>query len=267
MAEPVTLITGASSGLGAVLAREFARHGHTLVLVARREERMADLAESIAQAGHKRPVVLSIDLGAPDAVIRIAEALAARGMEPDYIVNCAGFALLGSARSLDRSEQVAMVDLNVRVLTELSLAFIDSLHRHRGGILNVASVAGFAPGPGMAVYHATKAYVLSLSEALHSELKRQGIRVTALCPGPVTTTEFYSRAGIAPDQYPWFLSVSEQRVAREGYRALMKGRRLVVTGPANKIMTFLPRIAPRSAVLSAVRHFQSRRKRLPRSSA
>ena len=113
------------------------------------------------------------------------EALAARGLEPQYVVNNAGFGLVGHAAERDRDELLGMIDLNVRALTDLSLAFVDSLVRHRGGILNVASVAGFLPGPGSAVYYASKAYVLSFSEALHRELRPQGVRVTALCPGPV----------------------------------------------------------------------------------
>ena len=121
---------------------------------------------------------------------------------------------MGPAASLDRAQQLAMIDLNVRVLTELSLRFVDSLARHQGGILNVASVASFMPGPGMAVYHATKAYVLSFSEALHRELGGQGVRVTALCPGPVET-EFMARAGIPENYFPRFLSRS-RRARRAG---------------------------------------------------
>ncbi len=193
---PVTLITGASSGIGAELARVFAAHGHELVLVARRERELDALADEIAAAGGARPTVLALDLGRRDAVARIAAELAARELEPANVVNNAGFGLAGPAALLDRDEQLAMIDLNVRALTELSLAFTDSLVGHRGGILNVASIAAFLPGPGMAVYYASKAYVLSFSEALHGELKSRGVRVTALCPGPVSTG-FQVRAGIA----------------------------------------------------------------------
>ena len=197
--KPVTLITGASAGIGAELARVFARHGHELVLVARREDRLNALADEIAAAGRPRPVVLAIDLEQRDAVARIAAELASRGLEPAIVVNNAGFGLAGAAAALDRNEQLGMIDLNIRTLTELSLAFVDSLARHRGGILNVASVAAFLPGPGMAVYYASKAYVLSFSEALHRELKPRGIRVTALCPGPVPT-EFQARSGMRADR-------------------------------------------------------------------
>jgi short-subunit dehydrogenase len=249
---PVTLITGASAGIGAELARVFARHGHALVLVARREQRLNELAAEIAAAGRPKPLVLAIDLSEPDAVQRIAAALAARELEPDIIVNNAGFGLVGRAVTLDRDEQLGMIDLNVRALADLSLAFIDSLARHRGGILNVASVAGFLPGPGSAVYYAGKAFVLSFSEALHHELAPRGIRVTCLCPGPVAT-EFQARAGIAEAAPEWPLAVSAGRVAEAGYRGLMRGRRVVVPGLANKLIAALaPRLLPRPILLSLV---------------
>jgi len=136
----------------------------------------------------------------------------------------------------------------VRALTELSIAFADSLQRHRGGILNVASLAAFLPGPGMAVYYASKAYVLSFSEALHQELAGRGVRVTALCPGPVPT-EFQARAGIPETYFPRILARSAERVARDGYNGLMRGKRLVVPGTENKVATFLPRLLPRAWVL------------------
>ncbi len=192
---PVTVITGASAGIGAALARVFARNGHALALVARREDRLHALADEIAAAGNPKPLVIIADVQRSDAVRVIGEALAAHGTEPQFMVNNAGFGLSGTAAALDRDEQLAMIDTNVRALTGLSLAFVDSLARHGGGILNVGSMAGFLPGPGMAVYYATKAYVLSFSEALHSELKSRGVRVSVLCPGPVPT-EFAARAGI-----------------------------------------------------------------------
>src|SRR3974390_436393 len=156
---PVTVITGASSGIGAALTREFARNGHTLVLVARRQDRMQALADEIVAFGRPKPLVIVADLQRSDGARLIGEVLRAQGVEPQFIVNNAGFGLVGSAASLDREEQLQMIDLNIRALTELSLAFVDSLARHRGGILNVGSVAGFLPGPGMAVYYASKAFV------------------------------------------------------------------------------------------------------------
>lgn len=155
--KPVTLISGASAGIGAELARVFAAHGHELVLVARRADRLAALAEEIAVSGRPRPAVLTADLERRDAVAGITAELKSLGLEPANVVNNAGFGLIGPASALDRDQQLAMIDLNVRALTELSLAFVDSLERHRGGILNVASLAAFLPGPGMAVYYASKA--------------------------------------------------------------------------------------------------------------
>ena len=248
---PVTLITGASAGIGAALAHVFAANGHELVLVARRAQALTAVADAIAATGRPRPTVLPADVARTDAARDIAEGLARRGLEPDTIVNNAGFGLLGNADTLERAEQLAMIDLNVRALTDLSLAFIDGLKRRRGGILNVASVAGFLPGPGMAVYYGTKAYVLSFSEALHHELKGAGVRVTALCPGPVPT-EFQARSGITGKLFPSLLTRSAQRVARDGYRALAEGRRVVVPGSANRVVTMLAPFVPRSVLFRAM---------------
>jgi uncharacterized protein len=255
----VTLITGASAGIGAALAHEFAAHGHEVVLIARREQALSALADAIAATGAPRPIALPADVARPDAAQAIADALAQRGLEPDVVVNNAGFGLLGSADRLERAEQLAMIDLNVRALTDLSLAFIDSLKRRRGGILNVASVAGVMPGPGMAVYYATKAYVLSFSEALHHELKGAGVRVTALCPGPVPT-EFQARAGIVGDLFSPLLKRSAERVARDGYRALKEGRRVVVPGSANRLVSVLAPLTPRSMLFRAMDGYRKQRR-------
>ena len=248
---PIALITGASAGIGAALANVFADHGHTLVLAARRAPQLKALADAIEERGHTRPHVVIIDLGQADAAARIEDELRERDLEPQFLVNNAGFGLMGLAADLDRQQQLAMIDLNVRVLTELSLRFVPSLTRHRGGILNVASVASFMPGPGMAVYHATKAYVLSFSEALHRELGSQGVRVTALCPGPVQT-EFMAIAGIPDGMYANFLVRSAERVAQDGYDGLMRGRRVVVPGSTNKAAALLARLMPRRLVLWAL---------------
>jgi short-subunit dehydrogenase len=249
---PVAVITGASAGIGAALAHVFADHGHALVLVARRATQLKALADTIEERGRARPHVIVIDLALPDASARVEDELREHGLEPQFLVNNAGFGLLGFAASLDRAEQLAMIDLNVRALTELSLRFAESLARHRGGILNVASVASFLPGPGMAVYHATKAYVLSLSEALHREFGAQDVRVTALCPGPVLT-EFQARAGMSEAHFPRFLARGAERVAREGYEGLMRGRRVVIPGSTNKAAAFLVRLLPRRTVLWMLR--------------
>lgn len=258
MTTPVAIITGASAGIGTALARVFAKHGHTLVLVARRADRLSALAAEIAATGASTPVTVPLDIAQPDAVAHIEKVLAARDFEPQYIVNNAGFGLIGPAASLDTDEQLAMIDLNARALADFSLAFIDSLTSHLGGLLNVASVAGFLPGPNSAVYYAGKAFVLSFSEALHRELKPQGVRVTALCPGPVQT-EFQARAGVGGARPTPLLTVSAERVATEGYAGLMAGKRLVIPGFANKVAAFLPRVVPRSTVLSLVGARQKRR--------
>jgi uncharacterized protein len=255
---PVTLITGASAGIGMALAHEFAAHGHELVLIARREQVLAALADDIAAKGATRPTVLRADVARIDAVRDIAEALAQRGLEPDVVVNNAGFGLLGTADKLDRAAQLAMIDLNVRALTDLSLAFVDSLERRRGGILNVASVAAFLPRPGMAVYYASKAYVLSFSEALHQELAPRGVRVTALCPGPVPT-EFQARAGMASDTFSSLLTRSAGRVAADGYRGLKEGRRVVIPGFANKVAMTLVRFVPHNILLKLTHAAQKTR--------
>jgi short-subunit dehydrogenase len=151
-----------------------------------------------------------------------------------------------------------MVDLNVRTLVDLSLAFVDSLSRHRGGILNVASVAGFMPGPGMAVYYASKAFVVSLSEALQTELAGKGIRVTVLSPGPVPTG-FQSRAGIPANSQPSMLRWPAQSVARRAYDGLMRGELHVIPGFGNRIATMLPRLLPRRLTTRLVASLQLKR--------
>jgi short-subunit dehydrogenase len=259
---PVTVITGASAGIGVALARVFARHGHELALVARREDRLRKLADEIAAIGPRRPIVVVADLAAPGAAAKIAKALDAHGAEPQFMVNNAGFGLIGLAGERDRDEVLGMIDVNVRALTELSLAFVDSLARHRGGLLNVGSLAGFLPGPGQAVYYASKAYVLSLSEALHSELKARGVRVTVLCPGPVPT-EFAARAGLSKSLAPGPLMQSAESVAELGYRSLMKGRRVAVPGLANKLVAFVVPLVPRRLLLRMVNARQSRRRSAP----
>lgn len=259
MAEPVVILTGASAGIGIELAGVFARHGHRLVLIARRGEKLAALAREIVEAGGAEPLVLALDLQEPGMADKVDAELRARGFEPHYVVNNAGFGLVGKAQDRDRAEQLHMIDLNIRTLTDFSLRWIEPLARRNGGILNVASVAGFLPGPGSAVYYASKAYVLSFTEALHRELKRKGVRVTALCPGPVPT-EFQARAGLSEADVPGLLTVSAARVAEEGYRGLMAGKRVVVPGFLNKVVTILVRVMPRAWVMEGVYVRQRRRR-------
>jgi uncharacterized protein len=256
---PVAIVTGASAGIGAELTRVFARHGHELLLVARRAERLNALADSIASTGQPRPRVLALDLGEGRAVEVIGAMLTEQGLEPQFIVNNAGFGLVGRADELDRAEQLAMIDLNVRALADLSLGFVPSLERNRGGILNVASVAGFLPGPNSAIYYAGKSFVLSFSEALHQELKPRGIRVSCLCPGPVAT-EFQARAGIPGADVAWPLAVPASKVAEAGYRGLMRGQRVVLPGLANRVVARLaPRLVPRRLLLKLIEDRQRRR--------
>ncbi len=258
MTERVTLITGASAGIGTELARVFALNGHRVALVARRGDRLAKLAAEIVASGGAAPIVIPCDLEQPDAGDAIAAALAAEGVEIDYVVNNAGFGLFGKAIARDRAEQLGMIAVNIRALTDLSLRFSDSLIRHRGGILNVASIAGFLPGPGMAVYYASKAYVLSFTEALRAELGPRGVRVTALCPGPVPT-EFQARAGFLPGLDSAILSVSPADVAQAGYRGLMANKRAVIPGLGVKMVPFLLRLFPRGVILAAVGRLQLKR--------
>jgi short-subunit dehydrogenase len=257
--ERVTLITGASAGIGAEIARIFAANGHRVVLVARRADRLTALAGEIAASGGAAPIVLPCDLEQPDAGDKIAAALVAEGVEVEYVVNNAGYGLFGNAIERDRAEQLGIIAVNIRALTDLSLRFSDQLIRHRGGILNVGSIAGFLPGPGMAVYYASKAYVLSFSEALRRELAPRGVRVTALCPGPVPS-EFQARAGFLPGLDSAILNVSAADVAQAGYRGLMANKRAVMPGLGIKIVPFLLRLIPRGFVLAAVGRLQLRKR-------
>jgi uncharacterized protein len=256
--ERVTLITGASAGIGTELARVFASHGHRVALVARRADRLATLAAEITAAGGAAPIVIPCDLIQPDACDKIAEALSAAGADVEYVVNNAGFGVFGLAVKRDRAEQLDIITVNIRTLTDLSLRFSDALIRNRGGILNVGSIAGFLPGPGMAVYYASKAYVLSFTEALRRELAPQGVRVTVLCPGPVPS-EFQARAGFAPGLDSAILNVSAREVAQQGYRGLMANKRAVLPGFGIKIVPLLLRLFPRWFILAAVGRLQLRR--------
>jgi hypothetical protein len=257
----VTLITGAAAGIGAELARVFASHGHCLALVDRNARGLAALADELA-AGGAAPIWVACDLEHGDACDRIAAVLASEGVEVEYVVNNAGFGLFGHALELDRAGQLDIIAVNIRALTDLSLRFSDQLIRHRGGILNLGSLAGFLPGPGMAVYYASKAYVLSFTEALREELAPHGVRVTALCPGSVAS-DFQQRAGIAPGLEHEILKLSARDVALAGYRGLMTNKRAVLPGLGMKIIPFLLRLFPRAIVAAAVARIQLRRRAPP----
>lgn len=259
MTERVTLITGASAGIGAELARVFAARGHRVALVARRTDRLDSLAGEITAAGGAAPIVISCDLTQPDSGDRIAEALTAAGVEVDYVVNNAGFGLFGRSFQRDRADQLDMIAVNIRALTDLSLRFSDQLIRHRGGILNIGSIAGFLPGPGMAVYYASKAYVVSFTEALRAELAPHGVSVTVVCPGPVPS-EFQARAGFKPGFDSVVLNVSPADVAQQAYRGLMANKRAVLPGIGIKMVPFLLRLFPRGFILNAVGRLQLRQR-------
>ena len=267
MTECVTLITGASSGIGSELARIFAANGHRVALVARRAERLTKLGNDIEAASAnasrgipvKPPIIIPCDLEKPEAADVIVEALRRENVEVDHVVNNAGFGLFGQAIELDRAEQLGIIDVNIRAMTDLSLRFVDQLIRHRGGILHVASIAGFLPGPGMAVYYASKAYVLSFTEALRQELASRGVRVTALCPGPVPS-EFQLRAGFEPGFDSLVLNVPAREVARQGYRGLMANKRVVIPGLGVRAVPVLLRMFPRGFILAAVGRLQLRRR-------
>jgi short-subunit dehydrogenase/uncharacterized tellurite resistance protein B-like protein len=259
----VTLITGASGGIGADLARVFARHGHDLALVARRRDNLEVLADEIAAIGRPRPLVLAVDLAEQSAINQIAAALNAIGARPEILVNNAGFGLVGEALELDQAEQLAIIDLNIRVAMEMILRFLPAICKARGKILNVASVASYFPGgPRMAAYYASKAFLLSFSLALHQELGAEGVTVSALSPG-YTRTGFQARAGLGADMgLTRFRGSSSMEVAEAGYAGLMAGRREIVPGFLNKLAVMLLPFLPKSIVLKLVSWLQQNRARL-----
>jgi len=255
---PLALITGASRGIGAALARELARHGHDLVLSARGIEPMQDLAGELRRIGTKTTVIAA-DLSAPGGAARLVEELDRRGLTVDVLINNAGLGGLGRFDRIDPARIEEMLQVNIVALTEVTRSLLPGMiARRHGRIMLVGSVAGFQPGPGMAVYFATKAYVLSLGEALAHELRGTGVTVTTLCPG-ATATEFFNVAGATRQ----FLSrrrghmMPADRVARIGCRALMAGRRVVIAGAINRLLSFGSRYGPRSLTLPITEHLMS----------
>jgi len=250
MTQAVSLITGASAGLGVDFARQLAAKGKRLVLVARRKDRLDALA---AELGNARAVEADLSLtGSSDALMT---DLAKHGEHVELLVNNAGFGLTGRFASLDAKRQRQMIDLNCGALAELAHAVLPGmLERKSGAILNVASTAAFQPGPGMAVYFATKAFVLSFSEALHEELKKSGVIVSALCPGP-TATEFGQVAGFKPNgaAAKAFIDMAADSasVVRAGLEGIEAGRAIVVPGLTNKATAQAHRYFPRSWVRKA----------------
>src|SRR5204862_5190496 len=253
---PLALVTGASSGIGTALARELARHGHDLVLTARRAAPMEALAAALRALGAGASVIPA-DLSKPGAAAALADDLAALGLDIDILVNNAGLGALGRFDRMDPTRIGDMLQVNIVALTELTRLLLPGMiARGHGRIMLVSSVAGFQPGPRMAVYFATKAYVLSLGEALAYELRRTGVTVTTLCPG-ATATNFFKAAGANEIALQPAMSASE--VARIGYRGLRAGRRVVITGMLNRILALGGRYAPHSFTLPATAALMSRR--------
>jgi short-subunit dehydrogenase len=256
MAETV-LITGASGGLGEAFARIFAARGDALVLTARSADRLAKVAGALG-AG-VRVETLPVDLSAPAGPRELLAALEARSIAVDVLVNNAGFGTFGPFAESDLDQELAQIQLNVAALTHLTQALLAGmLRRGRGRILNVASTAAFQPGPMMAVYYATKAYVLSFSEALSNELKGRGVTVTCLCPGP-TRTGFMARAKMGD---PEVLARSRvmmdpEAVARKGVEGLMRGRRLVIPGFLNRMLAHSTRLGSRGLSARVVRRLMT----------
>jgi short-subunit dehydrogenase len=239
---PVTLVTGASAGLGTEFARQCAARGDVLVLVARRRDRLDALAEELGGAH-----VVVMDLAEAGAPARLIGEIQALGLTVETLINNAGFGLSGRFAEQSPERQTEMIELNVRALSELCrLALPPMLARGRGFILNVASTAAFQAGPMMAVYYASKAYVLSLTEALHQELKGKGIHVTALCPGPVAT-EFFEVAGAADGRLAK-RGAKPSGIARAGLHGLARNRAIVIPGLSNKVAAQSNRLLPRAAM-------------------
>ena len=238
--QPVALITGASAGLGVEFARQLSKRGHRLILAARRREKLEALAAELGNAQ-----AIATDLSAPGAAARLMASIDAGSEQVDLLINNAGFGLRGHFAEQDPAPLRQMIDLNCGALTELCRGVLPQMiERRSGAILNVASTAAFQPGPGMAVYYATKAFVLSFSEALHDEAKPHGVRVTALCPGP-TRTEFGEVAGFSKGAEIGGIWMDAEPVVRKGLKALDANRAVVITGTLNKAVAFSTRLAPR----------------------
>jgi short-subunit dehydrogenase len=252
------LVTGASMGIGVDLADSFARDGYDLVLAARSERALAEVAGRLATKHGVKATPIAVDLSRPGSGEDLAAAIAARGLGVDVLVNNAGYGIASAFDGSDRASQLGMIDVNVRALVELThIYWPRMLANRRGGVLNVASTAAFQPGPLMAVYYASKAFVLSFSEALWKEAEGTGVHVSCLCPGP-TVSKFRERAGtgrtrLARTGEP----MSSVVVADMGYQGFRQNRRVVVTGTRNAIVATLVPFVPRRTLLAAVHRLQS----------
>jgi uncharacterized protein len=248
MSAETVLLTGASSGIGLELAKLFAADRSNLILVARSADKLEALAEQLRRQHGIDVRVISKDLAAPDAPQQIFETLAQASVAVDVVVNNAGFGYRGACADLPLQRQLEMVQVNVAALTALTRLFLPGmLERNRGGILNVGSTAGFQPGPYMAVYYATKAYVLHFTEALAAEVRRSNLKVTCLAPGP-THTRFAAAANMSAARLFRLGAMSAEAVAKAGHRAFRRGKVIVVPGLRNKLVAFSVRLSPRFMV-------------------
>jgi uncharacterized protein len=239
------LITGASSGLGLELAELFAADGSNVILVARREELLNDLAGRLSSRYGVKAEVLPADLAGEGAVEELEARVRERDLQVDVLVNSAGFGARGAFAELPVERQISMLQVNITALTHLSRLFLPGmLERDRGGIINLSSLAGFLPGPNMAIYYASKAYVLAFSEALQEEVRGTGVTVCCLAPGP-TETGFVGAADLEGVRFFRLGAMKARPVARSGYRAFRAGRALVVPGTSNRAATLLLRLSPR----------------------
>jgi hypothetical protein len=248
------LITGASSGIGRELAKCFAADPCRLILVARKRSALESLADELHKAHRTQSEVLPADLAQPDAATRIFRHLETNGTKVDVLVNNAGFGANGAFAELPMDRQMEMLQVNVSALTQLSRLMLPGMiRRGRGGILNVASTAAFQGGPGMAVYYASKAYVLSFSEAIAEELAGTGVVVTVLCPG-ATATNFFEAANASMSNFFRRNAMSAESVARIGYDAFRNGKFVVVAGTKNKLMSFAVRLVPRAVARKVAKY-------------
>lgn len=260
MNRKTALITGASGGIGLALARLFARDGYNLVLTARSEDALRRLASELEKAHGIQAHVISADLTDPQAPAALYERTRQSGIHVDVLVNNAGFATYGPFADADPKSELDMLEVNVSALTHLTRLFLPAMIERRSGkVLNVASTAAFQPGPLMAVYCASKAYVLSFSEAIANELKGTGVTVTALCPG-ATRTGFIARAEMEKSNLFRKGVMDVETVARAGYDALMKGRSFTIPGLANRFLAWSVRFMPRSVVPSVARRVMEQAK-------
>jgi short-subunit dehydrogenase len=242
------LITGASSGLGKEFALQLARAKRELVLVARREDRLRDVADRAKKAGAPNATIICSNLGRSDAAHEVHQQVTAAGISVDYLVNNAGFGTHGNFAQAPLERELEQINLNVSALVALTRLFLSGMvAAGRGHIINVASTAAFQPVPWMATYAATKAFVLNFSEALSSELQGTGVTVLALCPGP-TRTEFQQVAGVEDSGVPSFAYMDAATVVRQGIDAARRGKALRVNGLVNSLMAQSTRLAPRALV-------------------